>query len=173
MDKYGGAWPTMATPYDHTLNIDVGAYRAMVDWYVERSVGGVYANCLTSEMYQLTPDERIGDYGGNMRIFTNRAQLTWADAAPAQNQQLLRIDPDLRDAVPNMLSAWEVSPDSTEFTCRMRKGLRFSDSEPATADDVMFWYNDLERHNGFKQSRFGLGKRVDEGLGAGHLKGNR
>ena len=59
MDKYGGAWPTMVTPYDHTLKIDVGAYRATVEWYVERGVGGVYANCLTSEMYQLAPDERI------------------------------------------------------------------------------------------------------------------
>jgi 4-hydroxy-tetrahydrodipicolinate synthase len=59
MEKYGGAWPTMATPYDHTLNIDVGAYRAMVEWYIERGVGGLYANCLTSEMYQLAPDERI------------------------------------------------------------------------------------------------------------------
>jgi 4-hydroxy-tetrahydrodipicolinate synthase len=57
--KYAGAWPTMITPYKSTLHIDVDAYHAMVDWYVERGVGGLYANCLSSEMYLLTPEERV------------------------------------------------------------------------------------------------------------------
>ncbi len=59
MSKYGGAWPTMVTPFDQNLKIDLGAYRAIIDWYVERGVGGVYANCLSSEMYLLDNDERV------------------------------------------------------------------------------------------------------------------
>ena len=59
MDKYHGAWPTMVTPYNQDLQIDVGAYRSLVDWYVMHGVGGVYANCLTSEMYLLDEDERL------------------------------------------------------------------------------------------------------------------
>lgn len=54
-----GAWPTMVTPYNADLSIDVGAYRAMVEWYVERGVGGVYANCLSSEMDVLDDGERL------------------------------------------------------------------------------------------------------------------
>lgn len=59
MDKYRGAWPTMVTPYNENMQIDVGAYRSLVDWYIAHSVGGVYANCLTSEMYLLDEGERL------------------------------------------------------------------------------------------------------------------
>ena len=56
---YGGAWPAVVTPFDENLKIDVAAYRSLIDWYIRLGAGGLYANCLTSEMYQLTPDERI------------------------------------------------------------------------------------------------------------------
>ena len=59
MNKYHGAWPTMVTPYDENLAVDVAAYRAMIEWYVARGVGGVYANCLSSEMYLLGDHERL------------------------------------------------------------------------------------------------------------------
>ncbi|MBN1583049.1 MAG: dihydrodipicolinate synthase family protein [Anaerolineae bacterium] len=58
-EQYGGAWPTMVTPYDRKLDIDVGAYHTTIDWYVERGVGGVYANCLSSEMVLLDEEERL------------------------------------------------------------------------------------------------------------------
>ena len=59
MNRYHGAWPTMITPYDENLRIDVGAYRASIEWYIARGVGGVYANCLSSEMYLLDDHERL------------------------------------------------------------------------------------------------------------------
>jgi 4-hydroxy-tetrahydrodipicolinate synthase len=49
----------MVTPYDEALRIDRGAYRALVDWYLAHDVGGLYANCLTSEMYLLSDEERL------------------------------------------------------------------------------------------------------------------
>lgn len=59
MNKHRGAWPTMVTPFDENLRIDVAAYRDMIDWYVDHHVGGVYANCLSSEMYLIDPEERL------------------------------------------------------------------------------------------------------------------
>ncbi len=59
MTSYGGAWPAMVTPYDDALRIDLGAYRALCDWYIAHGAGGLYANCLTSEMYLLEEDERL------------------------------------------------------------------------------------------------------------------
>jgi 4-hydroxy-tetrahydrodipicolinate synthase len=56
---YGGAWPAVVTPFDENLKIDAGAYRALIDWYIRQGAGGLYANCLTSEMYQLTAEERV------------------------------------------------------------------------------------------------------------------
>jgi 4-hydroxy-tetrahydrodipicolinate synthase len=49
----------MVTPFCADGAIDWPAYRDMVAWYVDRGVGGVYANCLSSEMECLTDDERV------------------------------------------------------------------------------------------------------------------
>jgi len=49
----------MLTPYDENLRIDLGAYRVSIEWYIAHDVGGVYANCLSSEMYLLDCDERL------------------------------------------------------------------------------------------------------------------
>lgn len=55
-----GAWPVMVTPYDGNLRIDYGIYRTMIAWYLAHGVGGLYANCLSSEMYLLDETERLG-----------------------------------------------------------------------------------------------------------------
>jgi 4-hydroxy-tetrahydrodipicolinate synthase len=59
MQQCAGAWPVMVTPYDDGLNIDHGAYKAMVEWYLAQGVGGIYANCLSGDMYLLDADERL------------------------------------------------------------------------------------------------------------------
>ncbi|MBD3880331.1 ABC transporter substrate-binding protein [Phormidium tenue FACHB-886] len=52
------------------------------------------------------------------------------------------------DGVTGELSAglaedWEVSPDNLRITFTLREGLKWSDGEPLTVDDVMFTFNDL------------------------------
>jgi 4-hydroxy-tetrahydrodipicolinate synthase len=59
VQQLSGAWPTMITPFDENLQVDFGAYRAMLAWYLERRAGGLYANCLSGEMFHLTPVERL------------------------------------------------------------------------------------------------------------------
>ncbi len=59
MNRYAGAWPVMVTPFDENLRIDRDAYQAMIEWYIAHGVGGLYANCLSSEMYLLDETERL------------------------------------------------------------------------------------------------------------------
>lgn len=65
MTPYSGAWAIMPTPYTPSLEIDVPAYRALIEWYVAQisavnpAAGGLYANCQTSEMFDLNPEERL------------------------------------------------------------------------------------------------------------------
>jgi 4-hydroxy-tetrahydrodipicolinate synthase len=59
MKPIAGAWPTMVTPFKPDLTIDVGVYRQMIEWYLAHRVGGLYANCLSSEMFHLLPEERL------------------------------------------------------------------------------------------------------------------
>jgi peptide/nickel transport system substrate-binding protein len=44
---------------------------------------------------------------------------------------------------PNLAKAWEKNKDATEFVVHLREGMRWSDGEPFTADDFMFWYEDI------------------------------
>jgi peptide/nickel transport system substrate-binding protein len=44
---------------------------------------------------------------------------------------------------PNVAKSWEISEDGTTYTFHLRKGMRWSDGEPFTADDFVFWYEDI------------------------------
>lgn len=57
--KFQGAWPTLPTPYHDDLTVDYDAYRTLLKWYLTCGIGGLYANCLSSEMYHLEPEERL------------------------------------------------------------------------------------------------------------------
>jgi len=58
-------------------------------------------------------------------------------------QQLLRWTPKWDGVIPNIAESYEANDDATEFTFHLREGMRFSDSTPFTADDVLFWYEDV------------------------------
>jgi len=54
-----GVWPVMVTPFRADGAIDWEALPAVVDWYVDAGVTGLFAVCLSSEMYELSPTERL------------------------------------------------------------------------------------------------------------------
>lgn len=55
----GGLWPVMLTPFKSDLSIDFQTLKQLVDFYLSHGAAGLFANCLSSEMYHLEPDERI------------------------------------------------------------------------------------------------------------------
>ncbi|MFO7870371.1 MAG: dihydrodipicolinate synthase family protein [Kiritimatiellia bacterium] len=54
-----GVWPVMLTPFDDQGAIDRPALDALVDWYIDAGVAGLFAVCLSSEIYELTAAERL------------------------------------------------------------------------------------------------------------------
>ncbi len=56
---FRGIWPVLVTPYTEDLNIDVPAYRQLIEWHLEMGCHGIYALCLSSEMYHLSRAEQI------------------------------------------------------------------------------------------------------------------
>ncbi|HXF61931.1 MAG TPA: ABC transporter substrate-binding protein, partial [Caldilineaceae bacterium] len=47
------------------------------------------------------------------------------------------------ELTPNVAKGWEVSEDGTTITIFLRRGLKWSDGEPFTANDIMFWYEHM------------------------------
>jgi len=56
---------------------------------------------------------------------------------------LVRFSPDGSKVEPRLIESWESSDDFMTWTIHMRAGAKWSDGEPFTADDIMFWYEDV------------------------------
>ena len=89
------------------------------------------------------PLHEIGKYGGTWRRgFTGPFDTSNGHRA-AQNDKLLYWDYTGTKIVPNIARAWKVSPDGKVTTLALRRGMKWSDGAPFTADDFMFWYQDM------------------------------
>ena len=54
-----GFIPVMITAFDDDGVIDEAGMDALVNFYLSNGVTGLFTVCLTSEMYYLTPEERL------------------------------------------------------------------------------------------------------------------
>jgi peptide/nickel transport system substrate-binding protein len=91
----------------------------------------------------IKPLREIGKYGGTWRRgFTGPFDTSNGHRA-AQNDKLLYFDYTGTRIVPNIARSWEVSPDGKVTTLLLRRGMKWSDGQPFTADDFVFWYEDL------------------------------
>ncbi len=95
-----------------------------------------------SEPLVLKGVEGIGKYGG-----------TWFKVVGSYNDMsiiqsfysgstLVRWSPLGYPIVPHIAKGWESSPDLKEWTFYLRKGMKWSDGHPFTADDILFWWED-------------------------------
>ena len=98
---------------------------------------------LPAEPYVVEPVDRIGQYGGDWHtLLQGSADTSWANRTLFYDH-LLRWDPDWKQVLPNLAERFEANDDGTEYTFTLRKGTRWSDGEPFTADDIVFAQNDV------------------------------
>jgi peptide/nickel transport system substrate-binding protein len=91
----------------------------------------------------IKPLREIGTYGGTWRRgFTGPFDTSNGHRA-AQNDKLLYFDYTGTKIVPNIARGWEVSQDGRTTTVLLRRGMKWSDGQPFTADDFMFWFEDI------------------------------
>ena len=87
----------------------------------------------------------VGTYGGDMRFVilggTDRG-YGWIDRHIGY-EPLVQWAPEGGRVVPNVAKSWEINEDSSEFVFHLREGMHWSDGVPVTADDVLFWFNDM------------------------------
>lgn len=98
---------------------------------------------LPEEPQILEPIEEIGQYGGTMHVFTTAADSILGPHMILMGDALLRIAPDLSTILPSIAKDWEYSEGGKTLTLYLRKGMKWSDGAPFTAEDIMFWYEDI------------------------------
>jgi peptide/nickel transport system substrate-binding protein len=96
-----------------------------------------------SDLLVIKPLREIGKYGGNWRrAFTGPAD-TENGSRIVNSDQILAFDYTGTKIEPSLAKDWKVSADGKTTTIYLRKGAKWSDGTPLTADDFMFWYNDI------------------------------
>jgi len=88
-------------------------------------------------------DFEIGKFGGRLR--TVRANPNWNPDVFVMNNEPVVWGPGIlgENVTGNIFESFEVSGDSKTFTFHMREGLKWSDGEPVTTEDVAFAYEDV------------------------------
>lgn len=109
-----GFIPVMLTPFNDDLSVDFATLRALCDHYIDNGAVGLFANCLSSEMYELSPSERLeviktvvdqtagrvavvatGTFSGSiekMADFSNQVYALGVDAVIVLNNQFVNAE---------------------------------------------------------------------------------
>lgn len=90
----------------------------------------------------LEPVESAGSYGGTLRMVAGDDGLGWLRMTVGI-EGLVKWERDVSGVRPNVLESWEWNDDATQLTAHFRQGIKWSDGEPFTADDYLFWWNEM------------------------------
>jgi peptide/nickel transport system substrate-binding protein len=90
--------------------------------------------------------EKVGKYGGALRRGLRGSADHNGILRLVGNQGLVRWNLEFTAVLPNVAEKWDVNANSTEFTFQFRKGMKWSDGKPFTADDVVFSVEDCAKN---------------------------
>ncbi|MFN4169817.1 MAG: ABC transporter substrate-binding protein, partial [Pannonibacter phragmitetus] len=87
----------------------------------------------------------VGQYGGNWQRAYKGPGDRWGPTKLMEERVVKwgQKTGGPLELVPGYISSYSVSDDSREFTFSLLKGLKWSDGEPVTTEDVRFWYEDV------------------------------
>jgi peptide/nickel transport system substrate-binding protein len=98
---------------------------------------------LPEEPLVLKPVQEIGKYGGIWRRgFIGPSDDENGNRINASDKPVF-WDPTGTKAVPSLAKGWKMSEDGKTYTLYLRKGVKWSDGTPFTANDFVFWFEDM------------------------------
>ena len=90
----------------------------------------------------VTPVEEIGTYGGAWRQVHIGENDRWQNSY-IMFERIAKYSPDFVQILPNVCKSWQFSSDGKEITLNLRPGMKWSDGRPFTAEDIIFWWEDV------------------------------
>ena len=97
----------------------------------------------------IAPYETVGTYGGTLRRVLGGSNDHNSILRVVSPQGLTRWKADFSGVIPNVAESWTTNAEGSEFTFKLREGMRWSDGHPLTADDIMFYVEDLLQNEEF------------------------
>lgn len=96
----------------------------------------------------------VGNFGGELIASTigegpktfnpfNSKDNTSSTMAGVMFDGLLTTNPVTGQPAPKLAKSYEISPDGKTYTIHLRRGIKWSDGKPITADDVVFTWRDI------------------------------
>ena len=125
-------------------------------WHMRRAASGLSSVALMAALAASPaaagpPDEprvitgmEVGKPGGDLRMLIGRERDTRFFNTYGYSH-LVSYTPDL-ELVPDILASYEVE-EGRIFTLHLRKGHKWSDGEPFTAEDIRFFWDDVENND--------------------------
>lgn len=98
---------------------------------------------LPPEPLVVTPKNGVGTYGGTF-FGGSMAPETTSDFQLGMVTGLFRFANDLSENYPEVASGYEFNEDFTSSTITLRQGIKWSDGQPFTANDMMFYFEDWQ-----------------------------
>lgn len=98
---------------------------------------------VSQEPLVIKPVHEIGKYGGIWRRGFSGPADYWNGYRCCGHDKPLFWDYTGNKIAPNVAKGFEVSSDGRSLTLFLRKGMKWSDGQPFTADDFVFWYEDI------------------------------
>ena len=115
-------------------------------WQAQVAVGAlpVVSKRLPVHPRVLRPFKEIGTYGGAIRRAITGDIVQIPATMKAKNEGLVIFGAPLGDGIePNLAERWVFEDGGRALVFFLRKGIRWSDGHLFTADDVVFFYNDV------------------------------
>ncbi|MDR2096852.1 MAG: ABC transporter substrate-binding protein [Treponema sp.] len=98
------------------------------------------------------PMESTGAYGDHLTMVFRGKGEQWVTGKITE-EPLVRFTADGQAAIePNVAKSWTVNSNSTEYTIKIREGIKWSDGVPFTSDDCIFFYEHMVLPKSFGNS---------------------
>lgn len=101
------------------------------------------AERLPAEPLVIEPVESLGKYGGIWRQALVGGQDNAWLTRTISYEHLVRWTRQWTGIEPNIAKSFEGNAEGTEYTFELREGMKWSDGAPFSADDLLFWYEDI------------------------------
>ncbi|MEM7537015.1 MAG: ABC transporter substrate-binding protein, partial [Chloroflexota bacterium] len=102
------------------------------------------ADRLPAEPGVVRPRDAIGQFGGQVRVIGfYEGAGAFSGLTEGMQQGFFMLDPNYAAYHANIAKGWELSEDGMSLTIHLREGMKWSDGDDFTTEDIRFWHEEI------------------------------